>query len=447
MPNRRQRARWRFGAAAGTFLAGVALYALVGGGNASTGWTRVTIVQGIAGSNQPDGADGVYTATVNGGLASVTGYEQGLKASLTLHVGTAPATVLLPSSGANLCNPEDVTLADMDNPADGALDVVVLCESGVQKLQIFFQPTPPSSDAVLLDGANWTRVIVAASNGRQGIMRGVGVNITGDSALELVVGEKEASGPCGPAGVAYYSSPTPRVAASWTRTLIEPAGWVNQLYVQDFDGDGELDIVYTDRERIDCLPDGTPSIDNTHQGANWLEGPTFARHLVTPPSQSNHEWFDIADWDGDGDLDMTDCYLPNGPLGDTSEMRIYINGGGALTWSSVTVPPPLNVGLCKHVTMYDIDGDTDLDLGVSSSHADAPKRAVYWLERTGTALAPAFVFHDVSGAIGAGSDVKFDNLLWRDCNGAGRLDALASEQHHPTGTGPGLGVVCYINPY
>lgn len=441
--------RWLAASAiVGGIIAGIAVGLNPGSGiSLSTAWQRHTIVAGASGAGNPDGADGVALADVDGDglLDVVSGHEQGLRVTLSFNPGTASVeaawpTVTLPT--VNACSPEDAQLADID--ADGAIDVIAGCETGTGLIEIYFAPTPPNTRSELLVAANWTRVVL--SNAVQRSMRIVPIDIAGDSALELVVGGKEGNcgaPPIGEADVGYYSSATPRTGSSWTLTEIEPSGWVQQMYVIDFDGDTDLDIVYSDYDRIDC-----PAIDNSRRGVRWLDSdgldpPSFtARQIST--LEGNHRWFTLYDWDGDSDLDVLDCESLTGPP-PTSELRWMINGGGGLSWTEQALPTVSGVGACIHTAVEDFDEDGDADIAVSYSHAESAS-GVVWLSRSGAAAVASFKRGEIAGVIDSDSDVKFDNLVASDLDADGDLDLVTSEQHVPDGTGPGLGVVYYENP-
>jgi hypothetical protein len=409
-------------------------------------WPQHVMVPGADGTGFADGADGVAYGDINrDGLPDfVVGYEQGLRASLSIHPGVALATstaawqantVFLPSSGPNLCSAEDAILADVDNPPDGVLDMVVACETGAVRVTVFFAPSPPNDTlANFLTGGTWTRVDIAASTNNRS-MRAVAANIAGDSGLEIVVGGKENS-PCNgtTASIGYYSSPTPRNAASWAFTSLAPVGWVMNMFVRDVDKDGILDIVYSDRERIDC-----PALDNSKRGVRWLRGPSWTPTQISDLN-GDHKWFDLADWDGDGDLDIADCRSSD----TVNVAQLLINGGSFASWTAVPVTLPSGVGQCQHVTIIDLDKDGLLDLGYSFSNA-ASLSGLAWQKRAGLALAPQLNRGEVSG-IESANDTKYDNHVWLDMDGDGDLDQVATEQHLPTGASRGLGLVFRANP-
>lgn len=413
-------------------------------------WTYHQIVVGASGTGQPDGADGVSIGDVDGdGLMDVaTGHEQGLRMTLSFNPGPADVespwpTLTLPS-GSNLCSAEDATIADVDG--DGAKDVVVACETGTVRVSIFFAPAPPNTRGELLNAANWNQVDIALSAGNRS-MRVLVANIDADAGNEIIVGGKESSGPCVAAAVAYYKAALPGTQASWsaaTYNVIEPAGWVMNMYVQDLDGDADLDIVYTDREPIDC-----PTPGGANQGIVVLKStgvatpPVYASAVRYDGGEGDHKWFYLYDWDGDTDLDILDCRSTTG----VNESQILLNGGSFNSFATVIpLGMPSGSGQCQQIIAADLDDDNLADLVYSNAQSQA-LHGVSWFRVTGSAGSPTKTNGTISGILDSDSDVKFDNIdCTIDIDGDGDLDCFDTEQHMTGGTGPGLGVVYFENP-
>jgi hypothetical protein len=409
-------------------------------------WERHSIVTGGTGLV---GSDGVHLADVNndGRFDAVSAYEQSHKVTVSFHPGHVqaddgewPSRVILPAGTGRILGGEDAIIADVDG--DGRKDVIVGAE-GDRRVTVMFAPIAAS----LTNAAAWERMdlLVGAK-----VMRVAFANVDGGggptAAGEIIVGGRE-----NPtlASIGYYKLTTPaspRTASSWTYTSIRRVSWVMQMMVVDMEGDNDRDIVYTDRDAMNLAP-----ADGTKRGLRWLEAsannaPTWAEggaHQISP-SVDDHKWFDIAKWDADNDLDIADC-RSNGP---TEEYKIWLNGGGGDSWTSLTVPPPAGVGDCQHITFANIDNAGALDLGISYSHAEGLS-GVVWLQNTGTATTPVWQRGEISGN-GPNDGIKFDNLVWYDMDADGDLDAVTSEQHEPNPIppmqGPGLGVVWYENP-
>ena len=219
--------------------------------------------------------------------------------------------------------------ADVDG--DGRKDVIVGAEGG-QRVTVLFAPTNPSD---LLTASTWVRMDLGVNVMR--VMRVALANVAGGSRPEIVVGGKESSGKA--ATIGYYSltNPSlPRQAGSWTYTSIRPVGWVMQMFVLDVEGDGDRDIVYTDREPI-----RVPARVTTAMGLRWLESsggttPTWTDHPISP-SEAHHKWFDLVRWDGDHDLDLVDCRSADGIA---PKNTLWLNNGGWQSWTKVAIPEP-----------------------------------------------------------------------------------------------------------
>ena len=281
-------------------------------------------------------------------------------------------------------------------------------------------------------------------------------DLNDDGDPDIVVGGKELNRP---ASVGYFSSPTPRVASSWVWHPITPAGWVMQMEVVDMDGDFDLDIVYTDRDPIDV---GVTEPDTSKMGLRWLENdgaptPDWTEHNISPMisptvGERYHKWFTLDHWDSDGEPDIIDCRSAT-DLTPDNEMSIWLNGGDAASWTELSVPVPDDIGLCQHATVADVNTVGGKDLGFTFADAGEltgdpdTKSGVIWLKNSGTPTSPSWTRHEIGGSeVG----IKYDNLIWRDLDDDGDLDALTSEQHEDTDDdavlGPGLGVVWYENP-
>jgi hypothetical protein len=393
-----------------------------------------------AGSATLRGSDGVHLADINGDgrLDVVSGHEQSHKVSVSLHPGFGPEvgspwpTVVLPSN-SNINGPEDAVFADVDG--DGRKDVIVGAEGG-QRVTVLFAPTNPSD---LLTASTWFRMDLGVNVMR--VMRVAFANVAGGSRPEIVVGGKESSGKAATIGYYRLTNPSqPHMANSWTYTSIRQVGWVMQMFVLDVDGDGDRDIVYTDREPI-----REPARVNTAMGLRWLESsggtiPRWTNHPISP-AEAHHKWFDLVKWDGDNDLDIVDCRSAAG----IAQYNLWLNNGGWQSWTRVVIPAPSDVGQCQHITFANVDKAGPRDLGITSSHA-AGLSGVIWLHNAGTAAAPVWERGEISGSE-LGDGIKFDNLVWYDVDNDGDLDAITSEQHEPDPpTGPGLGVIWYENP-
>lgn len=449
-------------AAASVFIAAALVNSIVV--DEARPWQMVTILRGQPvvgavgiGTQEFDGADGVAFGLVDDDacpdLASV--YEQGFRASVSyspctqnsVEANTHWEFTELPASAPNLCTVEDQALADLDSPADSLNDLVVTCElGGTARAQIFFHPAA-SDRPTLKVASNWVRVNVdAALNHRT--MRVLARDMDGANGLDLLAGEKESSGPCVAANLLFYSTATPRTAASWVAsTPIAPVGWVMNMYTRDVGGDGDIDILLSDRETIDC----NPGVDNSKRGLLWYEQDppgTWVKHQIQNDGNDT-KWFHVQDWNGDGFLDISDCRSSS----TVRVQRIWLADDA--DWGSFTempLPAPPNLGQCQHIVMQDFDLDGVNDIVMTASNSENFSSIGGWYNR-GTPSVPKFERFEVSGGLG----IKYDNILvddstqaLHDVNMDGAPDICTTEQQvdsSGTSTGPGLGVICYLNPW
>jgi hypothetical protein len=400
-------------------------------------WERHTMVAGVTGAGNFDGADGVDMGTIAGSqVAAVSGSEQGGKAVIALEPTAGSETglwnhVILPTD--TVTGPEDAILADVD--LDGTKDIVLGLEGG-RRITILFAPTNPGD---YLTAAAWTRVDVNASTTEgHRVMRVAAADLDGDTDIDLIAGAKENDSPSEESYIRVYSSATPRSAASWTGADVTQVGWVKQMLALDMDEDDDIDIVWSDGSQVNF-----PSTTTAFAGIWWAENngaASFTVHEIVG-SELAWEWFSVVDWNTDGELDVVGC-RSNASFSDSS---LWLSSSGGTVWTEQVVTQPANTGECQHATAVDIDLDGDLDLAFSYNHADPNLSGLVWLRRSGTAALPAFQRGEIAGTAD-GTGIKFDNIVWTDVNGDGFPDAVTSEQHEPDATGPGLGLIWYENP-
>jgi len=367
----------------------------------TTPWVRHTIYAGLS------GADGANLATINGKLSIATPWEQSARTTVSTLDAGVWTTVQLPGT---VSAPEDAIFADVDS--DGVMDVVTLGDAS-KRIYIHFGPS-------------YTLVNLDAATNIQNWLQADFVDIDGDGSKEIVAGGRIGAN----AGVGYFTSPTPRVASSWTWHPIAPAGWVQSMVPRDVDADGDLDIVVSDAARI-----GT---DNSLMGSRWLEqtGTEWVSHRIYnyKGSEGTVQFLDVAP------NRVIDGSSTAGP----SLLNIRTTTDW-LTWSATPVPWPADAGQLKGVRAADIDGDGIEDLAISMHHADtdyttAPEdlSGVLWLK------GPTWERGEVSGPAG----VKYDNLEMLDVDGDGDLDIITTEQGIAgiTPAADKLGLIWYENP-
>ncbi|MHC4403382.1 MAG: FG-GAP repeat domain-containing protein [Planctomycetota bacterium] len=349
-------------------------------------WPRHTI------DDSSRGADGVRLCDVNQDQRPdvVTGWEQGGLTRIYLHPGSEHVHGRWPAvTVGKTPSVEDAVFVDLD--ADGSTDVVSSCEGGTKAM--FVHWAPKRADAYLLAGA-WQTEPIPASRGRMMWMFCTPVDLDGRAGVDLVA-----------------------------------AGNMS-LRLADFDGDGDPDVLASDRKGPD-------------RGCRWLENPGPGSAQVEPwPNHfiggRDHEvmFLTIADLDGDRRDDVLCATRDDGLL----FFRRRPAGDG---WQTHPIPMPDNVGTGKAVEVGDVDLDGKPDLVFSCENARGDRSGVTWLSRQRAPADAVWTAREISGPAG----VKFDRLELLDLDADGDLDVLACEESQPTdGPGQGLGVFWYENP-
>jgi len=362
------------------------------------------------------GADGVRLADVNGdGLMDITtGWEEGGLTKVYLHPGHAQAKENWPSVIVGKTpKVEDAVFADLDG--DGAIDVVSSCE-GKEKT-VYFHWAPPEPENYLKSEC-WTREPLAASQKKQMWMYAEPVQLDGKNGIDLVVGAKGQKG----TQLGWFESPAdPRVSKDWKWHPMDKTGWIMSIVAEDMDGDGDSDILITDRK-------------GKRRACRWLENPgpgaaqtqPWPSHLVGGAGREIM-FLVLADYDGDGLKDVLTCAKEKEVLW----FRRLDKTGKA--WEEKGILYPENTGRAKAVAVGDINLDGKMDLVVDCESANPPLSGMVWMSGADSR------WHEVSGPDG----IKYDRIELIDLDGDGDLDALTCEERHNKG---GLGMFWYENP-
>lgn len=360
------------------------------------------------------GADGVKLADVNGdGLPDITtGWEEGGITRVYLHPSEDAVTEPWPAvTVGKTPSVEDAVFVDLDD--DGAFDVVSCCEGRTRTMFVHWAPPEPER---YLDSSAWVTEPIPASKELMMWMYAIPVDLDGQHGIDLI-----AAGKGDGAAIGWWQAPAnPRSLADWAFHPISPAGWVMSLEPRDMDGDGDLDVVTTDRK-------------GKTRGCRWLENPGLG--VAQTQLWQNHA---IAGTDQEVMFMSLNAEGTHAAFGVQPKevlicQRLDLK---ELSWETETVSYPEETGGAKAVAVGDIDGDGGWDLVLSCEGATPPKSGVVWLRRT----AHGWERHEISGPDG----IKYDRIELVDLDGDGDLDVLTCEERHE---GRGLGVIWYENPF
>jgi hypothetical protein len=364
------------------------------------------------------GADGVRLADANrdGRLDIVTGWEEGGAVRICLNPGPASIRERWPSVAIGRApDVEDAVFVDLDR--DGALDVVSCAEGSTRTLFVHWAP---ADGARLNDPSAWQTQALPASRQRMMWMFAMPVSLRGGERLDLVAGGKGA-GAC----IGWWAVPDrPRQLDQWQWHPLREAGWIMSLVAEDMDGDGDPDILFSDRKQ-------------QASGCYWLENPRPGGGLEAPwpehgiGARGREVMFlTVTDLDQDGLRDVVTAVKPR-------ELhwfrRLARNGRD---WALAVIPFPPNSGTAKAVSAGDLDGDGRAELVFTCEEAVNGASGVMALSRRGPASDSVWAPIEISGADG----VKHDLVELLDLDGDGDLDVLTCEEKR------NLGVIWYENP-
>ncbi|TWT52182.1 FG-GAP repeat protein [Thalassoglobus neptunius] len=365
-------------------------------------WVRHTI------DNTSRGADGIRVADFNsdGHLDLVTGWEEGGQIRVYTNPGPKASRSSWPFSIAgHVASPEDAVFADLDG--DGQMEVVSCCEGKNRSVYFHWQKEQ-----------SWETVAVPALESQGLWMFCAPMDIDHQHGVDLVIGAKGANAQLG-----WLQSPSdPRQTAEWKWNPLTQVGWIMSIEVTDMDGDGDEDILYTDRKL-------------SRRGLHWLEyqqsdsgSPQWTRHTVGGTDREVM-FLSQGDLNHDGKTDIA-VAVKNGPI--TWYERADDSGQN---WIEHEIAMPSDAGTGKGIAILDVDLDGLNDLVFSCEHS-GEKRGLEWLKRDNV-MSDEWVFKDIAGLE---DGVKFDLLQSIDLDHDGDLDQLTCEERD------NLGVIWYENP-
>lgn len=265
----------------------------------------------------------------------------------------------------------------------------------------------------------WETEALSASRGTMQWMFCVPLQLDGANGPDLIAGAKGDN-----AKIGWFESPAnPRRLADWQWHPIRDAGWIMSLIAEDMDGDGDKDILFSDRR-------------GAKRGVYWLENPGTSEAQTLPWAEHTIGGTDkevmfltLADLDADGRRDVLAAV--------SGRELIYFRrkAGVPVAWQSLAIQLPAGTGTGKAVKVGDLNLDGRLDIVFTCEHAEN-KSGVMWLSYRNAPTDPVWNAHDISGPQGA----KYDLVQLLDLDNDNDLDVITCEER------TNLGVIWYENP-
>lgn len=376
--------------------------------------------------NSSKGADGVKLGDLNNdGLPDVvTGWEEGFSTRIYLNPGKGKVTKNWPSAIIGTTpSAEDAVFVDLNG--DPYLDVVVSSEGKDQAMYLIFAP----ENGEVLDSSQWTQTLLPGSKNMTRWMFAEPAELSFGSTTErlLFAASKNPNGTIG-----YWKIPDDpeNHSGDWKWQPLAEAGWVMSIFIEDMDGDSDLDLFYVDRK-------------GETRGAYWIENPAsldaaWPRHLIGG-ADLEQLFGKIADLDQDG---LEDVLLVAKDRQIIWWRRLDSSG---LSWEKRVLEYPENTGRAKAVAVGDLDHDGLPDLVVTCEGADPPVQGVFWIKQSADKPFEKWQSFGIAGPEG----LKFDRIELLDLDHDGDLDVLTCEEHHINkvlNKKTGLGVFWYENP-
>lgn len=206
------------------------------------------------------------------------------------------------------------------------------------------------------DGSTWNARNFTATNPREGLALW---NPDGDGDLDILIN-----------GV-WLETPADSVAGTYTvRTILGAEAWypagssaaeiadyAAKVVVHDFNGDGREDFIITNAEELDGTAVGKPDgIQIFFQPADPIDG-TWTSGTLTGSHFSWHN-AELADYDGDGDLDFVTGISDVGVDTEPGKKVVFVNGGNGASWTETSIA----AGRVYQISVGDADGDGDMDV-------------------------------------------------------------------------------------
>ena len=316
------------------------------------------------------------------------------------------------AEGAEASAAEDVAIGDVNG--DGYLDVM----AAVEISHLLYLQNPGANAR----NETWDRLIIPITQNRGSFIRVYLEDIDGDGTPEAVTPNKGAQRP-GPDDYArstpvsiFKVSGDPLVGSNWEEQILGRYSVPRNSEPFDLDQDGDLDILVgsTGERRIIFFENVDAANMEFVEHAVGINGPAMQGFRIR-----------YSDLSGDGRLDMIS------QTGRTNLAWIEQPARKGDAWNSYPIGT-FTIDTMTGIEIADIDGDGDIDLMAGSYSAgdrmddesndsNRPLGRLAWFENPGDPKS-AWTRHDISRRIRA----MYDKFIARDMDGDGDIDFITT---------------------
>jgi hypothetical protein len=296
------------------------------GGEISAAWTRTTLPQNVDGILMFDVDGDAHSDVIAQALPDVYWFEatdlEGANWAGRI-IGSVPATSHTNSQGF-----------ERGQIVIGGKEEFLIAGNG--NIYCFEIPADPATEV-------WKRTVVAANASDEGV--GLG-DLDGDGDLDIAAGRRPEGGE-EPLIVVAYINPGDG-SGDWPAQEIGLSNHpIDRVEIADLNGDDRADIAVSEERWPGLEPDGNLFWYEQPEAGAWTR-----HHVVTQYSMNN---LDVADVDGDGDSDL----ITSEHKGPRLELQLWENDGAG--WFTKHV---LDSGKENHLgtQLADLEGDGDLDI-------------------------------------------------------------------------------------
>jgi hypothetical protein len=214
---------------------------------------------------------------------------------------------------------------------------------------------------------------------------------------------------------------------------LSEVSWTMNIIIEDFDGDGDDDVFFTDRNGM-------------NRGCWWLENSNnlsssvkWNKHRIGSEQTMEYMFADISDVNGDGLKDIVvvtnDSAYSTYKIWQSASIRLYLKKDGTgKHWDQKIVRFPAFTGSAKGIRCGDINNDGMVDIVVSCENAFKGRVGIFAI------LNKNMKFKEVKYLSGP-RGTKFDQIQLVDLDSDGDIEIVTTEEWN------NLGLIYYKNPF